>query len=94
MRDFIDARVQPHVRIRTTDPGALKSVLAGHGLDAVEHEEGHWTVAHARVDGIGALLSSAGVPILELAATEGTLEQAYLDLTAGETEFTAPRQEA
>ncbi|WP_329556119.1 ABC transporter ATP-binding protein [Streptomyces sp. NBC_00696] len=94
MRDFIDARVQPHVRIRTTDPGALKSTLAGHGHDAVEHEEGHWTVTHARVDNIGALLSSAGVPILELAATEGTLEQAYLDLTAGETEFTAPRQEA
>ncbi|MFE2883191.1 ATP-binding cassette domain-containing protein [Streptomyces sp. NPDC059272] len=94
MRDFIDARVQPHVRIRTTDPGALKSALAGQGLDAVEHEEGHWTVAHARVDDVGALLSAAGVPILELAATEGTLEQAYLDLTAGETEFTAPRQEA
>ncbi|WOX08044.1 ABC transporter ATP-binding protein [Streptomyces sp. N50] len=94
MRDFIDARVQPHVRIRTTDAGALKSTLAEHGLDAVEQEEGHWTVAHARVDEIGTLLSAAGVPILELTATEGTLEQAYLDLTATETEFTAPHQEA
>ncbi|WP_405994776.1 ABC transporter ATP-binding protein [Streptomyces sp. NBC_00986] len=94
MRDFIDARVQPQVRIRTTDAGALKSTLAEHGLDAVEHEEGHWTVAHARVDEIGTLLSAAGVPILELTATEGTLEQAYLDLTATETEFTAPLQEA
>ncbi len=69
-------------------------MLAGHGLDAVEHEEGHWTVAHARVDEVGVLLSAVGVPILELAATEGTLEQAYLDLTVSETEFTAPRQEA
>ncbi|WP_019070974.1 ATP-binding cassette domain-containing protein [Streptomyces hokutonensis] len=94
MRDFIDARVQPHVRIRTTDAGALKAALAGHGHDAVEHEEGHWTVTHARVDEIGALLSAAGVPILELASAEGTLEQAYLDLTATETEFTAPNQEA
>ncbi|WP_329245233.1 ABC transporter ATP-binding protein [Streptomyces sp. NBC_01478] len=94
MRDFIDARVQPHVRIRTTDAGALKSTLAGHGLDPVEQEDGHWTVAHARVDEIGTLLSAAGVPILELASTEGTLEQAYLDLTAGETEFTASHQEA
>ncbi|WP_033283478.1 ABC transporter ATP-binding protein [Streptomyces sp. NRRL F-525] len=93
MRDFIDARVQPHVRIRTTDAGALKSTLAEHGLDAVEQEEGHWTVAHARVDEIGTLLSAAGVPILELTATEGTLEQAYLDLTATETEFTAPQHQ-
>ncbi|MFI6549194.1 ATP-binding cassette domain-containing protein [Streptomyces prunicolor] len=94
MRDFIDARVQPHVRIRTTDAGALKSTLAEHGLDAVEQEEGHWTVAHARVEEIGTLLSAAGVPILELTSTEGTLEQAYLDLTATETEFTTPHQEA
>ncbi|WP_405837738.1 ABC transporter ATP-binding protein [Streptomyces sp. NBC_01518] len=93
MRDFIDARVQPHVRIRTTDAGALKSTLAEHGLDAVEQEEGHWTVAHARVDEIGTLLSAAGVPILELTSTEGTLEQAYLDLTAIETEFTAPQHQ-
>ena len=94
MRDFIDARVQPHVRIRTTDAGALKAALAGHGHDAVEHENGHWIVTHARVDEIGTLLSSAGVPILELASAEGTLEQAYLDLTATETEFSAPNQEA
>ena len=94
MRDFIDARVQPHVRIRTTDAGALKSTLAEHGLDAVEQEEGHWTVAHARVEEIGTLLSAARVPILELTSTEGTLEQAYLDLTATETEFAASHQEA
>ena len=94
MRDFIDARVQPHVRIRTTDASALKSTLAAHGLDAVEQEEGYWTVAHARVEEIGTLLSAAGVPILELTSTEGTLEQAYLDLTATETEFAASRQEA
>jgi ABC-2 type transport system ATP-binding protein len=94
MRDFIDARVQPHVRIRTTDAGALKDALARHGHDAVQDEDGAWTVPHTRVDDIGTLLSAAGVPILELASAEGTLEQAYLDLTATETEFTAQHQEA
>ncbi|MEU5118295.1 ABC transporter ATP-binding protein [Streptomyces asoensis] len=94
LRDFIDARVRPHVRIRTTDPTALKSVLDRHGHDAEEHEDGHWTVRHARVDDIGRLLSDAGVPLLELSAQEGTLEQAYLDLTAAEAEFTARTQEA
>ncbi|CCK31703.1 nodulation ABC transporter NodI [Streptomyces davaonensis JCM 4913] len=89
MREFIHARVQPRVRIRTTDPQALASLLTEHGHTAVEETEGHWTVHHARVDDIGRLLSAAGVPILELAAEEATLEQAYLDLTAEETEFTA-----
>ncbi|MEU3786766.1 ATP-binding cassette domain-containing protein [Streptomyces sp900129855] len=93
MRDFIDARVQPRVRIRTTDPTALKSALARHGHDAVQHPDGHWSVQHARVDDIGRLVSDAGVPLLELTTEEGTLEQAYLDLTAADTEFAAPAQE-
>ncbi|MFF7377167.1 ABC transporter ATP-binding protein [Streptomyces massasporeus] len=94
MRDFIHARVQPRVRIRTTDPVALTTALARHGHDAQEHAEGHWTVHDARVDDIGRIASAAGVPVLELAAEEGTLEQAYFDLTGSETEFTAQHQEA
>lgn len=94
MREFIDARVRPAVRIRTSDPTALRSTLTRHGHDAVEHADGYWTVPDARVEDIGRLASAAGVPILELAADEGTLEQAYLDLTAAETEFAAQRQEA
>ncbi|MFC9125325.1 ABC transporter ATP-binding protein [Streptomyces sp. NPDC057099] len=94
MRDFIHARVRPRVRIRTSDPVALKSALAGHGHEAEEHADGHWTVHHARVDDIGRIASAAGVPVLELAAEEGTLEQAYFDLTSAETEFTAQPQEA
>ncbi|QWB27026.1 MULTISPECIES: ATP-binding cassette domain-containing protein [Streptomyces] len=94
MRDFIHARVRPRVRIRTSDPVALKSALAEHGHEAEEHVDGHWTVHHARVDDIGRIASAAGVPVLELAAEEGTLEQAYFDLTSAETEFTAQPQEA
>ncbi|WP_020140494.1 ATP-binding cassette domain-containing protein [Streptomyces sp. 351MFTsu5.1] len=94
LREFIHARVQPSVLIRTPDPGALRTALARHGHDAVEHEDGHWSVQHARVDEIGAVVSAAGVPILELASQEGTLEDAYLDLTSAETEFIAHPQEA
>ncbi|MFE0798893.1 ABC transporter ATP-binding protein [Streptomyces sp. NPDC058812] len=94
MREFIDARVQPRVRVRTSDADALKAALARHGHDAVEHDDGYWTVHHARVDDIGRIVSGAGVPVLELTSDEGTLEQAYLDLTAAEAEFTAQPQEA
>ncbi|CAL9604201.1 Bacitracin transport ATP-binding protein BcrA [Streptomyces sp. enrichment culture] len=94
LREFIDARVRPAVRVRTSDPDALENVLARHGHRAVRHPDGHWTVPDARVDDIGRLASADGVPILELAADEGTLEQAYLDLTAAETEFAPQHQEA
>lgn len=94
VREFIDARVQPRVRVRTTEPVALKEVLGRHGYTSTETEDGAWAVQHACVEDIGRLASEARVPILELAGTEGTLEQAYLDLTATETEFTVQPQEA
>ncbi|MET8029780.1 ATP-binding cassette domain-containing protein [Streptomyces avermitilis] len=92
MREFIDARVQPRVRVRTSDGAVLGALLGRHGYEAAEAEDGRWTVRHACVADIGRLASDAGVSILELAAEEGTLEQAYLDLTAAEAEFTTPTQ--
>ncbi|MFE2298034.1 ATP-binding cassette domain-containing protein [Streptomyces sp. NPDC059445] len=89
MREFIDARVQPRVRVRSTDSRALGGLFAEHGIEAVEGGEGRWTAYDARLEDIGRLTSAAGLSILELAAEEGTLEQAYLDLTATETEFAA-----
>ncbi|SOE77585.1 ABC-2 type transport system ATP-binding protein [Streptomyces sp. OV198] len=89
LREFIHARVRPRVRVRSTDGAALGALLARHGHEAVEDADGRWTVPHARVEDIGLLVSGAGLPVLELAVEEGTLEQAYLDLTAAEAEFTA-----
>ncbi|MGJ5895611.1 ATP-binding cassette domain-containing protein [Streptomyces niveiscabiei] len=89
LKEFVHARVHPRVRVRTTDPAALLDALTRAGHHADEHPDGHWTVPHARVDDVGRLASDAGVTLLELAAEEGTLEEAYFDLTAGETEFTA-----
>ncbi|MGW3651561.1 ATP-binding cassette domain-containing protein [Streptomyces sp. NPDC000878] len=91
MREFIEARVRPRVRVRTTDDTALRQLLAEHGYEATAHDDGDnglWTVEHARVDDIGRLASAAGLTVLELTADEGTLEQAYLDLTASAAEFT------
>ncbi|MEV5874818.1 ABC transporter ATP-binding protein [Streptomyces sp. NPDC052101] len=94
VREFIHARVRPHVRIRTTEPGALDDLLARHGLDATADPDGARTVRHARVDDLGRLMAEAGVPVLELTAQDATLEEAYLDLTAAEAEFTTLPQEA
>ncbi|WP_330236938.1 ATP-binding cassette domain-containing protein [Streptomyces sp. NBC_00566] len=93
VRDFIDARVRPRVRVRTTDADALGALLARHGHEGERAADGTWTVRHAHGDELGHLLAEAGLPVLELAAQEASLEEAYLDLTGAETEFTAQPQE-
>ncbi len=80
-------------RLRADDEPAVHEALNRRGSDAVPHEDGHWTVAHARVEDVGRLAAEAGLTVLELAAEEGTLEQAYLDLTAAEAEFAARSEE-
>ncbi|GHF02450.1 ATP-binding cassette domain-containing protein [Streptomyces griseoluteus] len=93
VRDFIDARVRPRVRVRSTDADALGTLLARHGHEGERAADGTWTVRHAHVEELGRLLAGEGLPVLELAAEEASLEEAYLDLTAGEAEFTAQPQE-
>ncbi|WP_188274777.1 ATP-binding cassette domain-containing protein [Streptomyces sp. CBMA152] len=87
MRDFIDSRIQPKVRLRTTEGNRLRALLLGQGFDPVQDVDGRWIVAGARVEDIGPIAVREGIPVLELATEEATLEQAYLDLTADETEF-------
>ncbi|MEU8488516.1 ATP-binding cassette domain-containing protein [Streptomyces sp. NPDC048641] len=97
MQDFIDAHSQRRVRVRTTAPASLHAALRRKGLEAVATGDGRWTVAGARAEEIGALAATDGIPILELADESASLEQAYLALTADDTEFAAahtPFQEA
>ncbi|WP_406509596.1 ATP-binding cassette domain-containing protein [Streptomyces sp. NBC_00212] len=91
MRDFIDSRIRPRVRLRTTEGSRLRALLLGKGFDPVQAEDGRWTVEGARVDEIGPIAAREGIPILELADEEATLEQAYLDLTADQAEYTSSR---
>ncbi|MFC5787300.1 MULTISPECIES: ATP-binding cassette domain-containing protein [Streptomyces] len=97
MRDFIDAHSERRVRVRTTDPESLRAALRRKGLEAVAAGDGRWTVAGARAEEIGALAATDGIPVLELADESASLEDAYLSLTADDTEFASaatPLQEA
>lgn len=88
-KDFIAARVKPRVRVRTTEPARLREVLLRHGHTPVESDDGRMLIDDAEIDAIGPLAAQEGIALLELAAEEATLEQAYLDLTATATEFSA-----
>ncbi|ATL25429.1 ATP-binding cassette domain-containing protein [Streptomyces formicae] len=89
MREFIEGHSHPRVRVRTTDPDALRGVLSGKGYVLGEAENGRWTVEGAKAEQVGAIAARAGIPVLELADEQASLEQAYLALTADETQFAA-----
>ncbi|MFC9244636.1 ATP-binding cassette domain-containing protein [Streptomyces sp. NPDC057136] len=87
MQEFLDSRSKPRVRLRTTESTRLRDVLIRKGHDPVQGEDGSWTVEGVRAEEVGAIAAFEGIPILELFDEQATLEQAYLDLTAAETEF-------
>ncbi|MEU6663957.1 ATP-binding cassette domain-containing protein [Streptomyces sp. NPDC046821] len=94
MRDFIEAHSERRVRVRTTDPERLRALLDAEGHTAVATDDGRWSVGGVRAEEIGALAAADGIPILELADETGSLEQAYLALTADDTEFAATADHA
>lgn len=99
MQEFLDSRSRPRVRMRTTESARLGEVLARNGHRAVQGEDGRWTVEGVKAEEIGAMVAGEGIAVLELIDEQATLEQAYLDLTAGAAEFASAatpttRQEA
>ncbi|WP_097934064.1 MULTISPECIES: ATP-binding cassette domain-containing protein [unclassified Streptomyces] len=98
MKRFLDSRSTPRVRLRTTEPGRLRSALASKGLTGVQADDGRWVIDGVTAAEIGAIAAGEGIPLLELGDERATLEQAYLDLTADDTPFAASttrdRQEA
>ncbi|MEV6164555.1 ATP-binding cassette domain-containing protein [Streptomyces sp. NPDC052052] len=89
MRDFLESRSRPRVRVRVpaTDSDRLSDALIRKGFEPVSGDEGRLTVEGAKAGAIGALASAEGISLLELVDEQVTLEQAYLDLTAGAMEF-------
>ena len=92
MREFIDSRSTLRVRVRCTEPGRLRTELAARGIVVDEAGDGDHqtlTIEGARAEIIGGIAAQEGIPLLELADQQVSLERAYLDLTADETEYTA-----
>lgn len=87
MQEFLDSRSRPRVRMRTAESSRLGEVLTRKGYRATQGEDGRWTVEGAKAEEIGAMAAGEGIAVLELIDEQATLEQAYLDLTAGATEF-------
>ena len=78
------ARVAGNVRARSPDVGRLRKVLAAAGI-AVTPLEPDGLTADTSPERIGELAAANGIVLHELVAEAGTLEEAFLELTGGET---------
>ena len=77
------------VTARTPDPGRFAQVLRADGFDvtADPDEPTRLHLVGTSTDEIGPLAARHAVTLLELSAEQGSLEQAYLELTAGAAQY-------
>jgi ABC-2 type transport system ATP-binding protein len=79
------SRVQGAVRVRSPDAARLRERLAAAGLAAAELSPDVLSVPEATSEQVGEIAGAAGIVLHELVRETGTLEEAFLELTRGET---------
>jgi ABC-2 type transport system ATP-binding protein len=69
------------IRVRTTEPARLAAVLREQGMNVAANGDGALHVAGTDPARVGTLAFEAGVPVLELAEEQTTLEDVFFELT-------------
>jgi ABC-2 type transport system ATP-binding protein len=94
--EFIDAHSGHVVQVRTPQADALTAAVTRAGGRVTEEADGMLTVRGIDAQRTGELASKVGAILYALIPSRGTLEDAYMETTAGETEFQAggPAQHA
>jgi ABC-2 type transport system ATP-binding protein len=87
--DLIAAASADQVSVRSTAPGAAQAALTRAGAQVTRTGPDTLTIAGLAAAQVVAALSQHTVPFSEVSAHRASLEQAYLDLTAGQEQFTA-----
>jgi ABC-2 type transport system ATP-binding protein len=89
MRELLAAASGDRVTLRTAAPAQAAAVLERSGAAVAAAGDGELTVSGLAAGRVVTLLGEAGVPFSEVSAHRATLEDAYLELTAGAVEFRA-----
>jgi ABC-2 type transport system ATP-binding protein len=88
MEDFIGSAKSHGVRVRTPHLAQLRTALTEKGAEFRE-EDGALIVSEMDSDHLGELAFAAGATLHELSPLTGSLEQAYMELTAEAVEYGA-----
>ncbi|MDP9208427.1 MAG: ATP-binding cassette domain-containing protein [Actinomycetota bacterium] len=90
MEEFVARAAPGVVRVRSTDPTALATLLRSRDGEVAEDGDGSLAVSGLTTDQVGRLAGAAGITLLELTAQQASLEEAFIDLTRDAVEFRAP----
>jgi ABC-2 type transport system ATP-binding protein len=80
---FLAEHVAGRVRVATRQPERLRGLLVAAGATTMTDRDGGLLVAGMGADGVGAIAARHGLPLLALGEQAGSLEDAFLALTAG-----------
>src|SRR5918994_1067851 len=79
------ARAAAGVRVRSPQAERLRELLSTNGMSVVVMDDGALGVVDGTAERVGELAAANQIVLHELAAEKATLEEAFLELTAGET---------
>jgi ABC-2 type transport system ATP-binding protein len=79
------ARAAAGVRVRSPESDRLRHVLAAAGMSVLEADGGALGVVDGTAERVGELAAANNIVLHELATEKATLEEAFLELTGGET---------
>ncbi|HYY82015.1 MAG TPA: ATP-binding cassette domain-containing protein [Actinomycetes bacterium] len=88
--EFVARAGRGVVRVRSTDPDALAALLRSPEVTVSRGDDGALTVSGLSTDQVGTAAGAAGITLLELAAQQASLEEAFVDMTRDAVEFRAP----
>lgn len=88
--DFIAKSTESTVRVRSPQLPALAELLARQGMQATP-ADGALIVHNAPIERVGELAGGAGITLHELAALQGSLEEAFMQLTGDSVEYGGQR---
>lgn len=79
------ARATARVRVRSPQADRLRELLAAQSISAEAIEGGSLAIVDATSEQVGELAAANGIVLHELVSETATLEETFLELTAGET---------
>jgi len=87
MEQFIIGNAAPSVRVRALEQTDLADALARRGAVIDSTPDGALVVTGLDSTAIGGVAATYGITLVELAANEASLEQAFFELTRNETDY-------
>jgi ABC-2 type transport system ATP-binding protein len=85
-KDFIAAATRSTVRVRSPQLAELEALLTSQGISTAT-VDGSLSVTGERIERVGELAAGAGIVLHELSPQNGSLEEAFMQLTGQSAEF-------